>query len=156
MKLLWLIVAVAVSVAVEHESSTKEVARSRRREGEQEIRSREQAVDQETRSRRGTWKQEIRGREGAGAEEMKSVGAGGQPEITTEEDRGTGPPVEDGVPFGPSLGAVLTKFSYVVIVSLAVQTGQGGGAAVRCIFNRPGVAGAVLQTPLSLIHCLTD
>ena len=35
---------------------------------------------------------------------------------TTTEDMGTGPPVETGEPVGPTLGAVLSKFTYVVMV----------------------------------------
>ena len=34
----------------------------------------------------------------------------------TEEDRGTAPPIEDGVNVGPSLGAVLSKLSMVIMV----------------------------------------
>ena len=37
--------------------------------------------------------------------------------MSTTENPGTGPPIEDGLPVGPTLGAVLSKFCYVVLVS---------------------------------------
>ena len=36
--------------------------------------------------------------------------------MSSTEDPGTGPPIEDGLPVGPTLGAVLSKFCYVVLV----------------------------------------
>ena len=40
--------------------------------------------------------------------------------MSTTDNPGTGPPIEDGLPVGPTLGAVLSKFCYVVLVREAI------------------------------------
>ena len=48
----------------------------------------------------------------------------GEEEVeTTTEDFGTGPPVESGEAVGPSLGQVLSKFCYVVMIAYILGIG---------------------------------
>ena len=42
---------------------------------------------------------------------------------TTTEDIGTAPPIESGEPIGPTLGAILSKFSLVVMVIYVLGIG---------------------------------
>ena len=46
-------------------------------------------------------------------------------QVSTTENPGTGPPIEDGLPVGPTLGAVLSKFCYVVLVSKTTMVKTG-------------------------------
>ena len=59
---------------------------------------------------------------------MRITCSGRKLQVSSTENPGTGPPIEDGIPVGPSLGAVLSKFCYVVLVSKATMMNNNENA----------------------------
>jgi len=56
------------------------------------------------------------------AQHLDSATGSGE-KVSTTDNPGTGPPIEDGLPVGPTLGAVLSKFCYVVLVGYVLGIG---------------------------------